>query len=130
VALSRLSLIALAGDAVIFAAFPLLGESNHAWEFDSERFARTFVPFAAAWLVLGSVGTAYAGSTLRRARRTLIIVPSAWGLSGALAMAIRVTIFDRAFSLSFAIVAISLMGVVLLAWRLVLAIGYRAAKAR
>jgi len=119
--LSRLSFVALAGDVAIIAAFPLLGESNHAWELDSERFARTFVPFAAAWLVLGSIATAYVGSTLRRARRTLIVVPPAWVLSGALAMAIRVTIFDRAFSLSFAIVAISLMGVVLLAWRLALA---------
>ena len=130
VPLSRLALVALVGDVAVIAAFPLLGESNHAWELDGERFVRAFAPFAVAWLALGSIATAYADATLRKARRMLVVVPPAWVVAGALAMAIRVVVFDRAFSLSFAIVAISLMGAMLLAWRLALAIGYRAAKAR
>jgi hypothetical protein len=117
--------VALAGDLAIFAAFPFLGAANHENAVDAERFVRVFVPFAIAWPALGLAATAFASDTVRTARRTLVVVPPAWLAAGVIGIAIRVFLFDCPFSLAFSIVAVSLTGLLIVAWRLGLALALR-----
>ena len=117
----RLWLVAPLGDLATFAIFPLLGSANHDNDVESASFVRTFVPFAIVWPVAGLLASAFAASTVRSARRTLLIVPPAWLAAGIAGIALRVNLFDRDFAWSFSIVAIGVTGAMLLAWRLVLA---------
>ena len=118
---SWLWLIALAGDLTIFALFPVLGMADHDWTLTSERFVRTFVPFAVAWPPAALLAKAYAVPALRSVRRALLIVPPAWLVAGIAGIAIRVGLFDRPFVLAFALVAIGLTGAMLVVWRVTLA---------
>jgi hypothetical protein len=119
--LSRLSGFALAGDLLLVAAFPFIGAMNHEDPVSSESFVRTVVPFVVAWLGVGMGTGSFAATTIRS--RTLVYqrVLPAWVGAGLLAMALRVVVFDRPFSLPFAIVAISATTLLVVGWRLALA---------
>jgi hypothetical protein len=115
-------LVALVGDLAVFALFPLLGMAGHDWTLTSERFARTFLPFAFAWPAVALLARAYATPALRSARLALLIVLPAWLIAGVAGIGIRVVLFDRSFSLAFALVAIGLTGAMLVIWRVTLAV--------
>ena len=117
--------LALAGDLIIIVAFPFLGAVNHENSVTVESFVRTVVPFAIAWLGVGIVTPALRVSTIRSIKRTYRWVPPSWLAAGVIAIALRVVVFDRAFSLSFSIVAITVFGLLLVGWRLVLAAALR-----
>lgn len=118
--------LALTGDLAIFVAFPFLGAADHENAVTFESFVRTVVPFAVAWLGVGIATPAFRVATIRSVTRTYRWVPPAWLAAGVLAIALRVVVFDRAFSLSFAIVAIAVMGLLVVLWRLALAAALRA----
>jgi hypothetical protein len=118
--------LALLGDFAIIIAFPFIGAMNHEDAVSFESFTRTVVPFAFAWLVVGAGSGALALATLRSMRRTTVRVPPAWVAAGVVAIALRVSVFDREFSLAFSIVAISVVGALIIGWRLLLAAILRA----
>jgi hypothetical protein len=127
-----LRLITLAGDIAVLAAFPFIGAMNHEDAVSFESFTRTVVPFVLAWLVVGMASTSFAAATIRSHALILQRVLLALAGSGVVAMAIRVTLFERAFSLPFAIVAISATVLLIMLWRLALAtaLGYSASRSR
>ena len=113
------------GDLAVFLLFPILGSANHDTTLSLDTIARTAVPTALAWAVVGLAAGAFALRTLRSPARTLAIVPAAWLVAGAIAVVARTVVFDRPFSLTFAIVAIGTTGAMLVAWRLGLAFAAR-----
>jgi hypothetical protein len=113
--------IALAGDIALLAAFPFIGAMNHEDPVSIESFTRTVVPFAIAWLVIGVASTSFAAATLHSRMLVLQRVLPALIGSGVIAIAIRVFLFDRPFSLPFAIVAIGATTLLISVWRLSLA---------
>ena len=113
--------LALIGDLAIIIAFPFIGAMNHENAVTFESFTRTVLPFAFAWVVVGMASGGMAIATLRSVRRTYMRVPPAWLVAGVLAIVLRVTVFDRDFSLPFSIVAISVTGALIIGWRLLLA---------
>ena len=119
--LTRPLALALVGDLAIIASFPFLGAMNHENSVSFESFTRTVVPFALAWLVVGAGSRSLAMATLRSVRRTSLRVPPAWVAAGVLAIGMRISVFDRDFSLAFSIVAIAAVGAMIVVWRLVLA---------
>lgn len=112
---------ALAGDIAVLVSFPFLGAMNHEDPVSFESFTRTVVPFAIAWVVVGAASTSFAAATIRSRTLTLQRVLLALVGSGVIAIAIRVVLFDRPFSLPFAIVAISATTLLIIVWRLSLA---------
>ena len=114
---------ALAGDIALLAAFPFIGAMNHEDPVTSDSFTRTVVPFVVAWLVLGFAATGFAEATVRSRKLTLVRVLAALVGSGVAAIGIRTVVFDREFSMPFAIVAISATTLLIILWRLALATG-------
>jgi len=114
-------MLALTGDFLILAAFPFLGAANHENGVSFESFGRTFVPFASAWLGVGISMSALSVSTIRSVKRTYLWVPSAGLVAGVIAIVLRIVVFDRPFSLSFSIVAIAVISLLVVLWRLALA---------
>ena len=114
-------ILALVGDLVLIVVFPFLGAMNHEEAVSFESFTRTVVPFAFAWVVVGMVSGGLAVETLRSLHRTYVRVPPAWVAAGVVAIAMRISVFDRDFSPAFPIVAIAVMGGLIVGWRLVLA---------
>ena len=117
--------LALTGDFLILIAFPFLGAANHENSVTIESFVRTVVPFAIAWLGVAMVTPALRVSTIRSVKRTYRWVPPTWLAAGVIAIVLRVVVFDRAFVLSFAIVAIAVVGLLIIGWRLALAAALR-----
>jgi hypothetical protein len=117
--------LALTGDLLIVVAFPFLGAANHENSVTIEGFVRTVVPFVIAWVSVGVVTPALRVSTIRSVKRTYRWVPPAWLAAGVIAIALRVFVFDHAFVLSFAIVAIAVVGLLIIGWRLALAVVLR-----
>lgn len=113
--------VALTGDLLILIAFPFLGAANHENSVTLESFVRTVVPFVIAWVGVGMLTPALRVNTIRSIKRTYRWVPPAWLVAGVIAIALRVVVFDRAFVLSFAIVAIAVVGLLIIGWRLALA---------
>ena len=117
----KLRNIALAGDVILFAVFTLMGVANHGESVGFLNFFRNFISFTVAWLVVGSLSSAFALSTIRSFRRTYQRVPIALVISGMVGVLIRDFVFVHHFSLSFALVAIAFTTLIVTAWRLVLA---------
>ncbi len=117
----RLLFVAVAGDIAVLVAFPFIGAMNHEDPVSFESFTRTVVPFAMAWLLVGLASTSFAAATIRSRTLTLQRVLLALIGSGVVAIAIRVVLFDRPFSLPFAIVAVGATTLLIVVWRLVLA---------
>ena len=118
---ATLRFITLAGDMALLAAFPFMGAMNHEAAVSFESFTRTVMPFIFAWLVFGVASTSFTATTIRSPKMTLLRVLIALVGSGVAAIAIRVTLFDRAFSMPFAIVAVSATTLLVMVWRLALA---------
>ena len=117
--------LALIGDFIILIAFPFLGAADHENAVTFESFTRTVVPFAVAWLGVGMVSPALRVSTVRSIKLTYRWVPPMWLAAGVIAIVLRVFVFDRPFSLPFSIVAIVVVGLLVILWRLALAAALR-----
>ncbi len=109
----RRAAVVAAGDLAAMAAFALIGLASHEREITAMALARSFVPFAAVWLVVGALLGAF-----RRAapswRLLLVYVACA-----AAALGLRSLVFDRPFFSAFFVISLLGNGVFLGAWRLI-----------
>jgi hypothetical protein len=109
-------LILVLGDMAALLGFAVLGLASHEDGFTAAAFARTFVTFGAAWLVLGWPLGAFhlnAGGRAPSLRHFL----AAWLVCGAVALGARSLIFDRALFTAFFVIALAGNGLFLAAWR-------------
>ena len=116
----RLPMTVAIGDFIVFLLFPFMGASSHSMGLNPDTFVRTVVPFATAWIIVGLITKAFAPSLVRSPGRTLRAIPAAWLAAGILGVVLRALLFDR-FDFVFALVAIGVMGVMLVIWRLAFA---------
>ncbi|TMB96618.1 MAG: DUF3054 domain-containing protein [Chloroflexi bacterium] len=106
----------IAGDLAALLAFAVLGLATHEREFTAAALARSFLPFAVGWLLVGSV---LGGFQPDAASRPV----SGWGLlmlwlpAGVLGLVIRSMVFERALFTAFFPIALIGNGLFLLAWR-------------
>lgn len=105
----------LAGDLACFLLFAVLGLRSHEDGITVAGVLRAALPFQAGWVLVTLLGKQSASATDSR-RVTRLWVP-AW----AIGLILRTLLFDRSFAVTFAIVALLVNGVLLMAWRSVLA---------
>ena len=119
-------LIALAvlGDALVFVLFVVLAPIEHGMV-QIEAFGRTALPFAGVWFLASPWLGAFRLSTLTRLRLAAWRVPLIWLGCGIVAVMLRVWLTDRTFSWAFTIASITAVAVMLLAWRVLLALATR-----
>jgi hypothetical protein len=108
------------GDLLVFVAFVVLGQTEHGI-IQPEAFLRTSLPFAAVWFAISPWLGAFRLSTLSSIRSTTWRIPTIWLACGIIAIVLRAWLTDRAFQLSFALVAIGVQAVLLLGWRVIFA---------
>lgn len=113
--------VTLAGDFTLLALFPFLGAISHEHSVSQENFIRTVVPFAVSWLLVGAVSMSFTTATICSRRLIRQRVLAALIGSGVIAIAIRMSLFDRAFSLPFATIAIMTTTLLIIGWRLIVA---------
>lgn len=119
-------LIALAvlGDALVFVLFVVLAPIEHGMV-QIEAFGRTALPFAGVWFLASPWLGAFRLSTLTRLRLAAWRIPLIWLGCGIAAVLLRVWLTDRTFSWAFTIASITAVAVMLLAWRVLLALAAR-----
>ena len=104
------------GDLLALFAFALLGLASHEHEVSAAALARTFVPFAVAWLLVGGVA-----GMLRPAANGLPAVGPrflvAYLVTAVIALAARSIIFDRTLFSAFFVIALVGNGIFLFGWR-------------
>jgi hypothetical protein len=103
--------ILIAGDLAAFLLFFLVGVASHEREIGPAIFARSFLPFAAAWLTLGTLLGAY------RAERPSLRLLAVYLACGVVALVARAIIFDRSLFNAFFVIALAGNGLMLFAWR-------------
>jgi hypothetical protein len=110
----------IAGDLVALFAFAMLGLASHEHEVTAAALARTFVPFATAWLLVGGLAgmlrptaDGYPAVGLRYLAAYLV--------AAAIALTARSVIFDRALFNAFFVIALVGNGLFLFAWRAICA---------
>ncbi len=106
----------IAGDLLALLAFALIGLASHEHEVTATAVARTFLPFAAAWLVIGGVSGMFRSTDDGRpplGGRFFI----AYLAAGAIALIARSIIFDRALFNAFFVIALVGNGLFLFGWR-------------
>lgn len=109
--------VLLLGDAGCFLLFAAMGLRSHETGLTPDAILRAAGPFAAGWLiVVFALGVRYQGGV--QASRGVM---RAWVPAWALGLIIRTLAFDRDFEVTFAIVSLLVIGVLLMAWRGVLA---------
>ncbi len=113
--------IAVTGDMAVLAAFPFIGAMSHEDPVSVESFTRTVVPFAIAWLLVGTASTSFVVATISSRMLILHRVLAAIVSSGVIAIVLRGVLFDRSFSVAFAIVAVVTTTLLIFIWRLALA---------
>ncbi|WP_335999092.1 DUF3054 domain-containing protein [Halorientalis halophila] len=114
----------LAGDLLAIAVFVLMGELSHGYGLaDAARIAGTYAQFLLGWLAVSVLAGVYAGDYRRRLRRSTGLVLGAWLGAVLVAQALRSTAaFPGNAAVSFAAVAFFVGGVLLVTWRLTLAL--------
>lgn len=114
-----------AGDLAAIGLFVVLGEISHG--IDPLRspgvVADTFAPFAIGWLLVAVPAGAYAAAVRTSPKRAGITVVGAWLVADVVAQALRSTAyFHGDGALTFAIVAFLVGGVLLVGWRVAVAV--------
>jgi hypothetical protein len=105
-------LLVVAGDVVAISVFGLIGLTSHERAITAESFARSVLPFAAAWLAVGlPLGAASARVSLWR-------VAGVWLLAGVAALAVRSLVFERPLLSAFFVIGLPGNGLFLMLWRL------------
>src|SRR3990172_4849480 len=106
----------MAGDLLALLAFALIGLASHERELSVIALARTFVPFAVAWLLVASVLGGFQPDADGRP-------VSGWGIvllwipAGVLGIVARSMVFERTLFTAFFPIAVAGNGLFLLAWR-------------
>ncbi len=106
------------GDLAVILVFLVAGSSGHEDGLTAHTFARTFLPFAAVWLLVGSALGAFKPPMVIQAS-AIWRVALVWVICGLLALALRSILFQRDFFSAFTIVSLVFIGVLLVLWRLV-----------
>jgi len=104
------------GDICVFILFIVLGKSEHGVTL-SQSFIRTLLPFAISWFSISPWLGSYSISTLYSFKKMAFKIPLTWILCGVFAVIARAVITDSSFLITFAIVAIVVQGLFLIAWR-------------
>ncbi len=105
------------GDIAVFLAFVIFGKAEHEITF-GQTLIRTALPFGFVWVVGGLWLGAYKASTLYNLGTTMWKIPLIWLLCGLTALVSRAVLTDASLILSFAVVSISVQGLLLLSWRI------------
>ncbi len=116
--------VAVMGDALVFVLFVVLAPVEHGMV-QIEAFGRTALPFAGVWFAASPWLGAFRASTLTRWRLAVWRIPLTWLGCGIVAVMLRVWLTDRTFSWAFTIASITLVAVMLLAWRTLLHLAAR-----
>ena len=108
------------GDMAALLAFAFLGLASHEDGFTAAAFARTFVTFGVMWLIFGwPLGAFHLNAGRAPSLRHVL---AAWLVCGAVALAARGLIFDRALFTAFFVIALVGNGLFLAAWRTMFAL--------
>jgi hypothetical protein len=106
----------IAGDLLALFAFAMLGLASHEHEITPAALARTFLPFAVAWLIVGGLSAMFVPTVDRRPRTDTRFL-LAYLVAGLCALVARSIIFDRALVNAFFLIALVGNGLFLFAWR-------------
>ncbi|MFB6082798.1 MAG: DUF3054 domain-containing protein [Halorientalis sp.] len=121
---SAATALCLAGDLLAIAVFVVMGEISHGYGLaNAARIAGTYAQFLLGWLVVATPAGVYATDYRRELTRSMPLLLGAWLGADAVAQALRATpIFPGDAALTFAVVAFLVGGVLLVVWRLTLAL--------
>jgi hypothetical protein len=111
----RLALL-IAGDIAALAAFGAVGLVSHDEAVTAGVVARVMLPFPLAWLLVAALAGAFSARAVD-GRYPVASVLLAWAAAGALGMAGRALVFDRALFSAFFVIGIAGGGLFLGAWR-------------
>jgi len=104
------------GDLLALLTFALLGLASHEHEVSAPALARTFVPFAVSWLVVGGLtGMLKPNVAGHPATGARFLV--AYLVAGVVALVARSIIFDRTLFNAFFVIALVGNGILLFGWR-------------
>jgi undecaprenyl pyrophosphate phosphatase UppP len=107
----------LAGDALVFILFALLGMRMHEGLSAGWVIWRTSVPLMAGWFAVGLLMGAFRDDAFRPLHLVWLKTLLFWLPAGVVGLLLRTTFFDRDLVLSFSIVALIVGGLLLAAWR-------------
>jgi hypothetical protein len=108
--------IIIAGDVLALMAFALIGLASHEHEVTLAVLARTFLPFAFAWLLIGGVSGMFRPDAAHRPRLGVAFL-FAYLVAGVLALLARSLVFDRTLLNAFFVIALVGNGLFLFGWR-------------
>lgn len=113
----------LVGDLLAIAVFIVMGEISHEYPLLSVRVLGTYAQFVLGWLAVAIPVGVYATDYRHRLTRSTALVLGAWLGADVVAQGLRATpLFPGNAALTFATVAFLVGGVLLVAWRLTLAL--------
>jgi len=112
----RYSRTIITGDLLALCAFALLGLASHEHEVTAAALARTFLPFAVAWLAVGAAAGMFRPSDSGRPVVGLRLL-AAYLAAAVLALAARSTVFDRMLFSAFFVIALVGNGLLIYVWR-------------
>lgn len=113
----------LVGDLLAIAVFVVMGEINHDYSLLSARVLGTYAEFLLGWLVVALPAGVYASDYRRDLTRSMALVLVAWLGADVVAQGLRSTaIFPGNAALTFGIVAFLVGGILLVVWRLTVAL--------
>ena len=108
--------VVVAGDIAVFFAFVIFGRAEHEIAL-RQALIRTALPFGFVWVVGSLWLGSYRASTLNNLSTMAWKIPLIWLFCGSVALIGRTLLTEASFILSFAIVSISVQGVLLISWR-------------
>ncbi|MBI4202425.1 MAG: DUF3054 domain-containing protein [Chloroflexi bacterium] len=107
------------GDFLVFVLFNILGRTDHAIPISPQTTLQGVAPFVLAWFAVAPWLGIYRRSTFTSLRQTWLRMLPVWLVSGMLALLLRIWWYDRPFIFSFAAIALTFQGAMVLGWRLV-----------
>lgn len=108
--------IVVLGDGLVFLAFALFGSFEHGATV-SDTLYRTAMPFGVVWFLGSPWFGSYRSSTLNHVRTTLWRIPLLWLAFGVVGFFARSILMGQSPVFIFAVIAIGVQGVLLIAWR-------------
>ncbi len=103
--------VLIAGDVAAMLLFAFIGIASHEKDIGLIIFARSFLPFAVAWLTLGAALGAF------RIERPSLRSLAVYLVCGVTALVARSVIFDRTLLNAFFVIALGGNVALLFAWR-------------
>jgi uncharacterized membrane protein len=103
--------VLIAGDLAAMVLFAFVGIASHEKDISLTIFARSFLPFAVAWVTLG-----FALGAFRTERPSLRLL-AVYLVCGVAALLARSVIFDRELLNAFFVIALMGNGLLIFAWR-------------